>query len=154
MSGEEVHFAFLAEVPVSKGLSSPESSEWLDAMASEFKSILKNETWEIVPRSEVSNIVGSRFVLRDKLGADNLIERRKARVVTKGYSQEYGRDFTQTFAPVARLDSIRLAVAIAVRKDLHIHQYDITTAYLNGHMEDKVFMEIPREMKSVLEYIV
>ena len=71
-------------------------------------SIIKNRTWDIVDRSPNADVVGSRFVPYNKFGANGELEKRKARIVAKGYMQQYGRDFHETFAPVARLDSIRL----------------------------------------------
>ena len=123
-------------------------------MASEVKAVLKNDTWKLVPRPSSVTTIGSRFVLRNKYGGGGTLERRKARIVAKGYSQRYGRDFLETFAPVARLDSIRLAIALAARDRMHVRQYDVATAYLNGRLEEDVYMEVPDEMEAVLEFIV
>lgn len=74
----EEEFVFLAEIPVKQAVSSPDSEEWYDAMATELKSIIKNETWEIVERPKGTEIIGSRLVLRNKYRPDGTIERRKA----------------------------------------------------------------------------
>lgn len=96
-------------------MASPESAEWSKAMADEVKSILKKDTWNLVDRSRAPKVIGSRFVLRNKYGAADVLKRRKARIVTKGYAQQYGMDFHETYVPVARLASIRTAVAFAAK---------------------------------------
>ena len=88
-------------------------------------------------------IIGSRFVLRNKFKPDGTLERRKARLVARGFTQRPGIHFNETFAPVDRLSSIRLLVALAARNGMLIQQLDITTAYLNGVIEEEVLMEVP-----------
>lgn len=150
---EATHYAFLTETPIKQAMASPESSEWIRAMSVEVKSILKNDTWDIVDRPENCEAIGSRFVLRNKYAQDGKLEKRKARIVARGFSQRPGVDFHETYAPVACLKSIRLAIALAAHRGMYIHQFDITTAYLNGTLEEKVYMETPDYMEEVLKYI-
>jgi len=151
---EKTDIACLTEVPISQALSSTESDEWVQAMAEEVKAILKNKTLELVKRPKGRDIVGSRFVLRNKHGANGILEKRKARIVARGFSQQPGRYFHETYAPVARLSSVRLAVAIAARRNMFIRQYDVTTAYLNGTLEEEVFMELPEMIDEALRRII
>lgn len=95
-------------------------------------SLVKNDTWEIVKKDDNKNIVGCRLMLTNKHGPDRTLERRKAQLVAKGYSRKYGVDYHQTFAPVARLETLRLLLALAVQFGLKIWQFDVVTAYLNG----------------------
>ena len=88
-------------------------------------------------------MIGCRIVLRNRNNVDGVLDRRKARVVAKGYSQRPGIDFKETFASVARLNSIRLVTALAADNRMVMHQMDVTTAFLNGEIEKKIFMEIP-----------
>lgn len=145
---------FLAEIPISKALSSQESNEWMQAMGEEVRSILGKNTWDLVDRPAASTVIGSRFILTNKYGKDGVLDRRKARIVAKGYSQQHGENFTETFAPVARLGSIRTTIAFAVRENMHIQQYDVTTAYLNGKLDETVYMEVPKRFEEVLRFIV
>lgn len=94
------------------------------------------------------------MVLRNKYKPDESIERRKARIVARGFAQQPGIHFNQTFAPVARLSSIRLLVALAANCGMTIRQLDVTTAYLNGVIEEEIFMETPRYLKEALETII
>lgn len=82
------------------------------------------------------------------------LKKRKARIVAKGYSQEYGRDYYETYAPVARLNSVRTVIALAAQENMDIRQYDITTAYLNGILDEEVYMEPPKWLEETLRYIV
>ena len=88
-------------------------------------------------------MVGCRTVLTNKVNADRTLSKRKARIVAKGYSHLPGVDFVETFSPVARLDSTRLLLAVAAEKDMRIGQLDITSACLNGNLNEEVYMEIP-----------
>lgn len=100
------------------------------------------------------NIIGSRFVLRNKYSEDDEIERQKARVVAKGYFQHPGLDgldIHATFAPVARMGLIRMMVALAAQFNMEIHHVDVTTAYLNGVLQEEIFIELPLYLTDVLE---
>lgn len=144
---------FLAEVPFQQAMTGPDSEDWQEAVASEIKSIIKNDTWEIVNRPENERTIGSRIVLRNKFKSDGTMERRKARLVAQGFSQQPGIHFNETFAPVARLSSIRILTSLAARLDMQINQFDVACAYLNGDLEETVYMETPKRLSETLEFI-
>ncbi len=85
----------------------------------------------------------SKWVFKTKRGVDGSVSRFKARLVAKGFSQRYGCDYDETFSPVVRGESIRTLLALATQKDLHLHQMDVQTAFLNGRLEEEVYMEQP-----------
>ena len=87
--------------------------------------------------------VGSKWVFRLKKNHDGSIERFKARVVAKGYTQKAGIDFTETFAPVVRFNTLRVLLAITALKDPELDQVDFKSAYLNGEIAEEVYMELP-----------
>ena len=87
--------------------------------------------------------MGCRWVYKKKIGSDGSIERYKARLVDKGYSQQYGQDYDETFSPVVRFESLRTLLALAVQDGLCVQQLDITTAFLNGELQEEVYMEQP-----------
>lgn len=149
-----VAYAFNAELNWKEALNGQDSEEWKTAIANEVKGLIKNSTWELVNRPEDRNIVGCRFVLTNKRDADDKITRRKARLVAQGFTQVPGIDFDRTFAPVARLESIRLLLAIAAKYQLCVHQIDITTAYLNGNLNEEIFMKTPPILGDILDEIV
>ena len=84
-----------------------------------------------------------KWVYRTKLNADGSVNKHKARLVVKGYAQMFGVDFSKTFSPVARLDTIRLLLALAAQKGWIIHHMDVKSAFLNGHLEEEIFVEQP-----------
>uniref|UniRef100_W8B6G9 Retrovirus-related Pol polyprotein from transposon TNT 1-94 n=1 Tax=Ceratitis capitata TaxID=7213 RepID=W8B6G9_CERCA len=144
-------FVGIAEISLRDALCGPEREEWSDALECEVMNIIKNDTWDIVTIVDNKNIVGCRFVLTNKYGPDGNIERRKARLVAKGCGQKYGINYTDTYAPVARLESIRLLLALSTHFNLTIWQFDVVSAYLNGTLSEKVFMRVPDNLYDILK---
>ncbi|XP_036148569.1 uncharacterized protein LOC105833689 isoform X2 [Monomorium pharaonis] len=128
-------------------------NEWYNAMATELRSI-KNDVWKLVDRSDNKNIIKSRIMLTNKYQSDGCLQKRKARIVARGFSHRPGIDFDETFASVARLSSIRLVMAIAAHYKMHIYQCDITTAYLNSVIKEEVYMEISDFLEEALEKLI
>ena len=119
-------------------------------MEEELAALHKAGTWTIVAPPPGANIVGSRWVFRVKKDADGNIVRKKARLVAQGFSQIPGVDYFDTFAPVARLASIRTILAMAASFDMELHQLDVKSAYLNGKPTDDeiIYMRQPPEFVS------
>jgi hypothetical protein len=117
--------------------------KWIDAMEEEMKMIQKNQTWELVPRPTDKKVIGVKWIYKAKVNPDGSIYKYKARLVAKGFAQECGVDYFETFAPVARHDTIRLLIALAAQKRWKIHQLDIKSAFLNGELEEDIFVEQP-----------
>jgi hypothetical protein len=143
-----------SEIPFSEAIHGADKDEWKDAILSEIKSLVINDTWDVVDKPVHAKVVGCRTVLRNKYAADGTLDRRKARVVAKGFTQRPGIDFHDTFAPVARLSSLRLLVALAAKYNLKISQLDVTSAYLNGKIDTEVFMEKPALLQEMLQRII
>jgi hypothetical protein len=116
---------------------------WREAMVEEYVSIMKNDVWEVVPRPEGKSVVISRWLYKIKHAADGSIEKYKARFVARGFSQVEGVDYDETSAPVARYSSIRSVVSIATEMGWKIHQMDVKTAFLNGVLDQEVYVEQP-----------
>ena len=117
--------------------------QWEKAMKNEFTSLIKNKTWDLVPRPEDKNIVGNRWVYKIKRDENGSVERFKARLVAKGFTQTEGVDYGEVFSPVARFPTIRSLLAFANAHNLEIHHMDVTTAFLNGDLDCEIFMEQP-----------
>jgi hypothetical protein len=117
---------------------------WVKAMQDEIKMIEKNNTWELVDCPHGKDIIGVKWVYKSKLNPDGSIQKHKARLVAKGYSQQPGVDYNETFAPVARLDTIRALIALAAQKGWSIYQLDVKSAFLNGILEEEIYVEQPQ----------
>ncbi|KAL0340719.1 UNVERIFIED_CONTAM: Retrovirus-related Pol polyprotein from transposon RE2 [Sesamum radiatum] len=113
-------------------------------MEEEIKMIEKNNTWELTDRPKDKEVIGVKWIYKTKLNADGSIQKHKARLVAKGYSQLPGIDYTETFAPVARLDTIRALIAIAANKKWKIYQMDVKSAFLNGYIDEEIYVEQPQ----------
>ena len=133
---------------VTEALSSPEKEEWKKAMNGEMESISDNKVWELVELPEGKRVVGSKLVFKRKVGANGVIDRYKARLVAQGFSQRFGVDYDETFCPVVRFESLHTLIAAAVQKGLMIHQMDVRAAFLNGKIEEEVYM---RQLEGFVE---
>lgn len=117
--------------------------EWRTAMQDEIDVIVKNKTWDLVDRPKDKTVIGVKWIYKTKLNQDGSIQRNKARLVAKGYSQKPGVDFHETFAPVARHETIRGLISIAAQKEWFLHQLDVKSAFLNGVLKEEVFVDQP-----------
>ncbi len=128
---------------IEDALNSEHSEHWMDAMISEYSSLIENETWELVPPEESQNVVGSRWVYKVKRNEDGTVDRFKARLVAQGYAQTKGTDYEEVFSPVAKHTSLRTLLALANKYDLEVHQMDVKTAFLNGELDYDIYMAQP-----------
>jgi hypothetical protein len=113
-------------------------------MMEEHQSIMKNEVWEIVPRPKEKLVVTSKWVYKIKHKANGSVEKYKARFVARGFSQKEGEDYDETFAPVARYTSIKAIISLAASMGWNLHQMDVKTTFLNGDIEEVVYIEQPQ----------
>jgi hypothetical protein len=112
------------------------------AMQEELNNFTRNEVWHLVPRPN-QNVVGTKWVFCNKQDEHGVVTRNKARLVAKGYSQVEGLDFSETYAPVARLQSIRILLAYATYHGFKLYQMDVKNAFLNGPIKEEVYVEQP-----------
>jgi len=113
---------------------------WILAMQDELNQFKRNDAWDLVPKPEHKNIIGTKWVFRNKLNEQGEVIRNKARLLAQGYSQQEGIDYTETFAPVARLEAIRLLLSYAVNHNIILYQMDVKSAFLNGVISEEVFV--------------
>ncbi|RVW74635.1 Retrovirus-related Pol polyprotein from transposon TNT 1-94 [Vitis vinifera] len=117
--------------------------EWKDAMREEMSALEKNKTWEIVERPKGKNIVDCKWIFTLKYKADGSLERHKARLVAKGYTQTYGVDYQETFAPVAKMNTVGILLSMAAHYNWQLLQYDVKNAFLHGDLDEEIYMNIP-----------
>ncbi|CAN1753617.1 Retrovirus-related Pol polyprotein from transposon TNT 1-94 [Linum perenne] len=124
--------------------------EWKQAVMEEIKALEKNKTWTIETLPTGKKTVDCKWIFAIKYRADGKVDRFKARLVARGFTQSYGIDYQETFAPVAKLNTIRVLLSLAVNNDWNLHQLDIKNAFLNGDLTEEVYMEIPAGVETKL----
>ena len=103
----------------------------------------RNGTWKVAQLPPGRKVVGSKWIFKVKKNIDGSVEHFKARLVAKGHSQHPGFDFTETFAPTVHYSAVRTILALAGLEDMEVHSLDISHAYLNGVLEEEVYMQLP-----------
>ncbi|GJU04586.1 retrovirus-related pol polyprotein from transposon TNT 1-94 [Tanacetum coccineum] len=116
---------------------------WIESMQDELNQFERLQVWELVPRPEGKNIIALKWLWKNKCDAENIVVRNKTRLVAKGYKQEEGIDFEESFAPVARLEAVRMFIAYVAHKNITIFQMDVKTAFLNGPLKEEVYVSQP-----------
>ncbi|GKF03866.1 retrovirus-related pol polyprotein from transposon TNT 1-94 [Tanacetum coccineum] len=112
-------------------------------MQDELNQFERIQVWELVPRPKGKNIIALKWLWKNKCDAENIVVRNKTRLVAKGYKQEEGIDFEELFAPVARLEAVRMFISYAAYKNITIFQMDVKTAFLNGPLKEEVYVSQP-----------
>ncbi|KAJ3702073.1 hypothetical protein LUZ61_005778 [Rhynchospora tenuis] len=137
------HCAFVSQLEPKTFKEANVDPNWIVAMQEELNQFERNQVWELVPLPSGKQVIGTKWVFRNKLDEYGNVVRNKARLVAQGYKQQEGIDFEETFAPVARLESIRMLLAYAANKGFTLFQMDVKSAFLNGWIEEEVFVQQP-----------
>ena len=141
--GEIVHFALLAESEPLTVEEAMQNKKWIKAMNEELNSIEKNNTWELVELPKNKKAIGVKWVYKVKVNPKGEVVRYKARLVARGFLQRQGIDYEEVFAPVTRLETLRVVVAHASLRGWKLHQLDVKSAFLNGDLQEEVYIDQP-----------
>ncbi|CAL8176707.1 unnamed protein product [Prunus armeniaca] len=131
----------LCIVKLEKYEETAQDKAWIKAMEEKLSMIDKNGTWELVDRPSDKQVIGVKWVFRTKLNLDGSVQKNKARLVAKGYVQKPGIDYNETFAQVARFDTIRTLIALAAQRTWKLYQLDVKSVFLNGKLQEKVYVD-------------
>jgi hypothetical protein len=142
------HYSFVSSIEPYRVEDALRDPDWVVAMQEELNNFTRNEIWNLVPHPN-QNFVGTKWVFRNKQDEHGVVTRNKARLVAKGYSQVEGLDFDETYAPVARLESIHILLAYATYHGFKLYQMDMKSAFLNGPIKEEVYVEQPPALKTV-----
>jgi len=134
------HVAFISQIEPKNVNDALNDNNWIVAMQDELNQFTRNDVWFLVPKTDDMNIIGTKWIFRNKMDEDGNIVRNKARLVAKGYNQEEG---IETYAPVARLEAVRLLLAYACMCNFKLHQMDVKSAFLNGFLNEEVYVSQP-----------
>lgn len=132
-----------------QAIQCPQASKWEQAMEEELSALHENETWTLCPRPPNRNIIGTRWIYKVKRNSDGSVDRFKARLVARGFTEVYGLDYDEVFSTVVRIGTVRTLFAIAVQDDLHLIQLDVKNAYLKAPVSEELYAEIPPGMKNL-----
>ena len=142
-----LHYAFINSILLCSEplnfLEAKKSKEWCNAVDAEFSSLEDLDTWEVCSLPEGKSTVGCKWIFKLKLHADGTVERHKGRLVAKGYTQKEGIDYVETFSPVAKMVTVKMILALAAKKKWILHQLDISNAFLNGDLNEEIYMDLP-----------
>ena len=114
------------------------SKECKKAMDEEMKALQRNETWDLVPLPQGKKVISCHWVYTPKFNAHGTLERFKAKLVAKGYTQSYGIYYFETFAPVAKFNTVRILIVLVAKYGLDILQFDVNNTFLHGELEEDV----------------
>jgi len=132
--------AFVSQIESKTVVDALEDSNWIIAMHEELNQFPRNEVWTLVPRTDKMNVIDTKWVFKNKLDEQGVIVRNKARLVAKDYNQEEGIDYGETYAPVARLEAVRLLLAYACMNGFKLHQMDVKSAFINGYIDEEIYV--------------
>ena len=134
---------YLSQVESTKVEEALQDESWVEAMHDELLQFQRNGVWTLVPRPKGEHIIGTKWIFCNKTDEEGNVIRNKALLVAQGYSQMEGVDYDETFAPVARMEFIRLILALACQLKLKLYQMDVKTAFLNGLLKEDIYVEQP-----------
>jgi hypothetical protein len=137
------HFSFVSFIEPKKIEEALRDVDWVNAMHEELNNFIRKQVWELVERPKNHNVIGTKWVFRNKQDQDGIVVRNKARLVAQGYTQVKGLDFGETYAPVARLETIRILLAYACAHNIKLYKMDVKSVFLNGYINKEVYVEQP-----------
>ncbi|GKC25151.1 retrovirus-related pol polyprotein from transposon TNT 1-94, partial [Tanacetum coccineum] len=136
-------FCFISTIEPKNVNEALTDESWIIAMQEELNQFIANDVWELVSQPKNMTIIGTKWVFRNKLDENCIVSRNKARLVAQGYNQQKGIDYDETYAPVARLESIRILLAYACALDFKLFQMDVKSAFLNSFINEEVYVAQP-----------
>jgi hypothetical protein len=152
------HYSFLTSISSIREPTTYDQAildpKWQAAMQAELDALARNNTWSLVPLPADHKPIGCKWVYKIKYNSDGSIERYKARLVAKGYTQVEGVDYLETFSPTAKLTTVRCLLAVAASRNWFIHQMDVHNAFLQGDLDEVVYMDVPLGLRRQGEHMV
>ena len=117
---------------------------WVAAMNKEIEALMSNNKWELIPLPQGKKAISNKWVYKVKLKSDGSLERRKARLIIRGFTQQRGVDYQEVFSPVVKIAAKKSIIALVASKGQTLSQSDINTGFLHGELDEEVYMEVPK----------
>jgi hypothetical protein len=143
VQNESNYFCFVSTIEPKNINEAIKDESWVIAMQEELNQFVRNDVWTLVPQPQSQTIIGTKWVFLNKMDENGIVSRNKARLVAQGYNQQEGIDYDETFAPVARLESIRILLAYACAHNFKLFQMDVKSAFINGFINEEVYVAQP-----------
>ncbi|GJZ15997.1 retrovirus-related pol polyprotein from transposon TNT 1-94, partial [Tanacetum coccineum] len=147
-ASECLYVNFLSKIEPKKLIEALEEERWIIAMQEELNQFKRNKVWTLVPKPHSKTIIGTKWIQKNKMDENGIVIKNKARLVAQGYNQQEGIDYEETFAPVARLDVIRIFLAYVAYIGFLVYQMDVKSAFLNGKISKEVYLQQPPGFES------
>ena len=142
------HQAHISMVEPQKVFEALKDPDWLEGMYEELNNFERNKVWRLVEKpKECRNVIGTKWIFKNKQDESGIVVRNKARLVAQGYSQVEGIDYGETYAHVARLESICILLAYATHHNFKLQQMDVKSAFLYGPLKEEVYVKQPRDSR-------
>ncbi|GKF93045.1 retrovirus-related pol polyprotein from transposon TNT 1-94, partial [Tanacetum coccineum] len=147
-ASECLYVNFLSEMEPKKLIEALEEEGWIIAMQEELNQFKRNKVWTLVSKPHSKTIIGTKWIQKNKMNENGIVIKNKARLVAQGYNQQERIDYEETFAPVARLDVIRIFLAYVAYIGFLVYQMDVKSAFLNGKISKEVYLQQPPGFES------
>ena len=147
LANHVTYHCYLAQFEPKRVEEALQDENWVESMHEELNQFVRNDIWELAPRPEGAHVIGTKWIFKNKTDEDGEIIRNKSRLVAKGYTKVEGVDFDESFALVARLEFIRILMSIVCTMNFKLYQMDVTCAFLNGYLNEEVFVKQPKGFK-------
>lgn len=150
LSPDQIHALAVAvtdasdPVSMSQAFASDEGEKWRKAADEEYQSLIKSQTWILTKLPPGCQAITNKWIFKRKYASDGQVSRYKARLIVRGFSQRYGQDYDETFAPIAKFPTLRMLLALAAHSDLILQQMDVKATYLNNEITKDIFMVQPK----------
>ncbi|GJS41481.1 retrovirus-related pol polyprotein from transposon TNT 1-94 [Tanacetum coccineum] len=148
LASQCLYVNFLFEMEPNKLIEALEEEGWIIAMQEELNQFERNKVWTLVPKPHGKTIIGTKWIWKNKMYKNGIVIKNKARLVAQGYNQQKGIDYKETFAPIARLEAIRIFLAYAAYMGFMVYQMDVKSAFLNGKISEEVYVQQPPGFES------
>ena len=144
LANHVTYYWYLAQFEPKRVEEALQDENWVEFMHKELNQFVRNNVWKLAPRPEGVHVIGTKWIFKNKTDKDGEIIRNKSRLMAQGYTQVEGVDFVESFAPMARLESIRILMPIACTLNFKLYQMNVKCAFLNGYLNEEVFVEQPK----------
>ena len=147
LANHVTYHCYLAQFEPKKVEEALQDENLVESMHDELNQFVRNDVWELIPKPENVHVINTKWIFENKTDEDGEIIQNKSQLMAQGYTQVEGVDFDESFASVARLESIHILMSITCTMNFKLYQMDVKSAFLNGYLNEEVFVEQPKSFE-------